>query len=147
MEIILLENVANLGKIGDMINVKSGFARNFLLPQKKAIIATPKNLNQFQHQKRIVSQKIEKNIKKAKSIAEKLEKESITIERKSQDDERLYGSVTTRDIEEILQSRGYDIHRKNILLEQPIKKPDVYTIPIKLYQDVLVNIKLWVVIK
>jgi len=145
MEVILLENVSGLGKVGDLISVKPGLARNYLLPRKLAIMATPKNLKQFEHQKRIANQKLEKNIKKAKSIAEKIEGESFTIQRKSQDDEKLYGSVTSRDIEEVLRKAGYDIDHKNILLEQPIKKADMYLVPVKLYHDVIVNIKLWVV--
>ena len=145
MDVILLENVANLGKVGEMVKVKPGQARNYLIPRKLAIIATPKNLKQFQHQKKIVAQKIAKQRREALDLAKQLEAESFTIQRMSQDEEKLYGSVTSRDIEEVLQSAGYQIDRKYIMLEKPIKKPDMYIVPVRLFQDVVVNIKLWVV--
>ena len=147
MQIILTENVPNLGSIGDLIKVKDGYARNYLLPRKLAIVATPKSVKQFEHQKRVVAARMEKLLKSAQGLKEKLEGLSVSIARQVGEEDKLFGSVTTRDIAEALEDKGLDIDRKKIVLDAPIKTQGVFQVPVKLHQDVFATLKVWVVPK
>lgn len=146
MKVILLEDVVNLGKTGDMVNVKEGYARNFLLPRKLVIVATPKNLKAFEHQKRLVQSKIKKNKSDAQKLAEKLESISLTIPQKVGEEDKLFGSVTAITIAEFLkQQEGIELDKRKIELAEPIKRLGIYTIPIKVHPDVTANLRVWVV--
>ena len=145
MKVILREDVENLGKIGDVVEVAVGYGRNYLLPRGLAVKASTKNLKEQEHQKKLIQARMDRQKKDARELAVSLDSVSCTIVRKTGEEEKLYGSVTSRDIEEALREEGLSIDRKRILLDEPIKKLGVYTVPVKLHTDVTGNIKVWVV--
>ena len=145
MKLILREDVENLGKIGEIVEVAGGYGRNYLLPRGLAVKASTKNLKEQEHQKKLIQARMDRQKKDAQEMAGSLDSVSCTITRKTGEDEKLYGSVTSRDIEEALREEGVSIDRKRIVLEEPIKKLGVYTVPVKLHTDVTGNIKVWVV--
>ena len=147
MQVILKEDVHNLGKSGELVNVKPGYGRNFLLPQGKAVAATRKNVAQLEHEKKLIAARNAKLLKDAQSIADKLAAIEITIQRTAGEEDKLFGSVSTRDIEEGLAEKGIKIDRKKIMLDEPIRSLGVYTLDIKLASDVTGKIKVWVVAK
>lgn len=145
MQVILKDNVKDVGHIGDMVNVKDGFARNFLIPKGLAVEANPKNLKALEHEKR----KIQELVKKAKSAAEdmaaKISGTSITIKAKSGEEDKLFGSVTAMDIAEALKKEGLDIDKKKIVLDEPIKRLGSYTVNVKIHQAVSAQVNVQVV--
>lgn len=145
MQVILQEDVHKLGKAGDVVQVREGYGRNFLLPQKKAVLADPKNLRQLEHQKRVVAAKQQKVTRKAEDLAAKLRDISLTIGREVGEEDKLFGSVTTKDISDALRNEGYIIDRHDIRLEEPIKQLGIFDIPIRLHPEVTGEVKLWVV--
>ena len=145
MKLILREDVEILGKVGDVVDVAGGYGRNYLLPRGLAVKASTKNLKEQEHQKKLIQARLARQKKDAEEVAGSLDSVSCTISRKTGEDEKLYGSVTSRDIEEALKEEGVSIDRKRILLEEPIKKLGVYTVPVKLHTEVTGNIKVWVV--
>ena len=145
MQVILKEHIENIGQAGDLINVAPGFARNYLLPKKLAILADAKNIKQLEHQKRLKEAIKEKHLKDCEKLARSLESLSLTIIRKAGENDRLFGSVTTMDISEALMNEGITIERKRIYLEEPIKSLGIYTVPVHLHQEVTANLKVWVV--
>lgn len=147
MNIILLENVPNLGTIGDLVKVKPGYARNYLLPRKLAMVATPENVKQFEHQKRVVALRMDKLRKDALELKTKLEATSLELHRQVGEEDKLFGSVSGRDIADALNDAGFDIDRKTVVLDEPIKTQGVFQVSVKLYQDVVANVKVWVVPK
>jgi large subunit ribosomal protein L9 len=145
VKLILREDVETLGKVGDVVDVAGGYGRNYLLPRGLAVKASTKNLKEQEHQKKLIQARLARQKKDAEEVAGSLDSVSCTISRKTGEDEKLYGSVTSRDIEEALKEEGVSIDRKRILLEEPIKKLGVYTVPVKLHTEVTGNIKVWVV--
>ena len=145
MKVILTEDVANMGKAGDLIQIKDGHARNYLIPKKLAIPANPQNLKAFEHQKNLLKQKQNRIKRDAENLAEKIEKVSCTISKPTGEEDKLFGSVTSLDIEESLKEEGITIDRKKILLEEPIKSLGIYKIPIKIHPEVTAHLKIWVV--
>ena len=147
MKIILKQQLDNLGKPGDVVNVSDGYARNYLFPKKLAIPATQKNVRSVEHEKRLIQLHLEKEKRAAQTLASKIEASPCTITKKVGEQEKIFGSVTTIDIEENLRSQGIIVDRKNILLEDPIKNLGVYTVPIRLHPEITANLKVWVVEK
>ena len=145
MKVILREDVENLGRIGDVVEVAGGYGRNYLLPRGLAVKASMKNLQEQAHQKKLIQARMDRQKKDAEVVAGTLGSVSCTIARKTGEEEKLFGSVTSRDIEEALEEEGISIDRKRILLEEPIKKLGVYTVPVKLHSEVTGSIKVWVV--
>jgi len=145
MQVILLENVPSLGKAGDLVNVSNGYGRNYLIPQKKALLATEKSLKAIEHQKRQVQQRTEKTKKDAEKMAQRIEKLSCTFVKTVGESGKLFGSVTSMDIENYLKENGIEVDRKKISLEEPIKNLGVFTVPIKLHPEVPTHLKVWVV--
>ena len=145
MQVILLENVPSLGKTGDLVKVSNGYGRNYLIPQKKALLATEKSLKAIEHQKRQVQQRTEKTIKDAEKMSQRIEKFSCTFVKTVGESGKLFGSVTSMDIENYLKENGIEVDRKKILLEEPIKNLGVFTVPIKLHPEVTTHLKVWVV--
>ena len=145
MEVILLEDIPDLGHITDLVKVSDGFGRNYLLPQKKALKATPKNIALAKLEK----ERQEKIRLKEKNDAEKLAKKiasiSCTISKQVGDENKIFGSVTSIDIEKALKNEEFEIDRKNIILPEPIKSIGIYTIPIKVHPEVTAQLKVWVV--
>jgi len=145
MQLILLENVPSLGKAGDLVKVSDGYGRNYLIPQKKALLATEKSLKVIEHQKRQVQQRMEKTKKDAEKMGQRIEVLSCTFVKTVGESGKLFGSVTSMDIENYLKENGIDVDRKKISLEEPIKNLGMFTVPIKLHSEVTANLKVWVV--
>jgi large subunit ribosomal protein L9 len=145
MQIILLEDVPSLGKIGDVVKVSDGYGRNYLIPQKKAMPATDKSIHALEHQKRQVEQRITKTKKDTERLAQKIESFSCTLTKPVGESGRLFGSVTSMEIEAVLKEGGIEVDRKKILLEEPIKSLGMYTVPVKLHPEVTAHLKVWVV--
>ena len=145
MQVILLEDVSSLGKAGDLVKVSDGYGRNYLIPQKKAVFATEKNLKVLEHQKRQVQYRMGKMKKDVEKVAQQIEAFSCTFTRAVGESGKLFGSVTSMDIESYLKENGIDVDRKKIVLEEPIKNLGVFTVPIKLHPEVVTQLKVWVV--
>lgn len=145
MEIILKEDVSSLGKAGDVVKVKKGYARNFLLPQGKAIVADPNNVKSLEHHRRVVAGKQAKLKKESESLATKMESLSITIAKDVGEQDKLFGSVTAKDIAEALRKENLVIDRKQIHLEAPIKQIGVSEVKVRLHPEVVATLKVWVV--
>ena len=145
MKVVLTETIGTLGMVGDIVNVKPGYARNFLFPKKKAILADETSVKQVEHRQRVLKSKIEKAKAEAVKIKEGLDGQEFTIYRKSGGKEKLFGSVTSQDIETELRKNGFEVSRKGILLEQPIKKVGSFSIQIRLDQNTHANISLEVI--
>jgi large subunit ribosomal protein L9 len=145
MEIILLENVDSLGKIGDLLKVADGYARNFLIPQKLAMVATKRNTKDLEHKQRIVEAKKKRDVADAGSLAAKVESLQLTIPAKVGEEDKLYGSITRRNIAEALAKEGVKVERKQILLAEPIRSTGVFDVDLKVHQDVTAKMRVWVV--
>lgn len=145
MKIILQEDVKNLGKSGDILEVKDGYARNCLIPKSLAVKATTKNIKALNHQKKIIAHKVEKRKKDVQSLLEALENRSITVPKAVGKDDKLYGGVTQSDIESALLEENIKVDKKKIILDEGIKSLGVYTVKIALDTGTEVEIKVWVV--
>lgn len=145
MKVILRESLPNLGIAGSVVNVSPGYARNFLIPRNFAIPATPANMSVFEHEKRALEARQEKMRKEALSLKVKLEKVSCSISKKVGEQDKLFGSVTALDIEKAFASEGFTVDKKDILLGDPIKALGVYDVPIRLFEEIVANTKVWVV--
>ena len=142
MKVILTERIESLGTVGDEVNVAKGYARNYLIPQNKAIVATPNNRKVFDRQ---LEQHLAKEQTNAEVIAEKIRGAVCTIAGKVSEGDRLYGSVSTRDIAEQLKSQGFDVDKGMVMLSEPIKTLGSYIVPIRLYSDIAPEITVRVV--
>ncbi len=145
MKVILTQDIAGLGNIGDLITVKDGFGRNYLVPQGKATQATSQNMKKLEHQKRQIREKIDKAKREAERLAARIEAVSCTVAKAVGEEDKLFGSVTGMDIEASLKLEGIEIDRKKINIMEPIKSLGIYNIPIKLHPEVTAILKLWVV--
>jgi len=145
MEVILRTDVPKLGKAGDIVKVKDGFARNYLLPKGLAIPANQKTIKALENQRKIILAKAERERKKAQSLAEKLTGLTLTFYRKIIEGERIYGSISAQDIVKALEEKGLNLERRFVLLDEPIKQLGTYEIPIRLGPGLEVKIKLEVI--
>jgi len=145
MEVILREHVDNLGKRGDLVKVADGYARNFLLPRKLALLATEGNKKVIEREKVKFDAKEAEEQGVAQAIADRLGSVEIDISRKVGETDALFGSVTNGDIAEALTAKGFDIDRRKIQLHEPIKKLGEFTVPVKLHREVVVQLKVKVV--
>jgi large subunit ribosomal protein L9 len=141
MKVILKEDVNNLGEMGKVVEVKDGYGRNYLIPRNLAVEANPKNISHFEHQKKIIEVKVKKVRKSAEDIAEQLSRITVTLEARAGEEEKLFGSITTKDIAEAISQQGVEVDKRKILLDEPIKRLGSYEVPIKIHQDVLANVK------
>jgi large subunit ribosomal protein L9 len=142
MQVILKEDVHNLGKAGEVVTVRPGYGRNYLLPQGKAAVATAGNVAEIEHQKKLIAAKNAKLMKDAQSVADKLGKIELTIERAVGEEDKLFGSVTTRDIEEALAQKGVTVDHKKISVAETIKTIGIHTAEAKLGQGITAQIKI-----
>ncbi len=142
MKLLLKEDVENLGNCGDEVEVKGGYGRNYLIPQGKAILATPKNVKQFAHQRNIVQGKLNKLIKAAGVIAGEIGKVSCSVKKKVGEQGKLFGSVTAQNIHDLLREKGVEIDKRKIQLDEPIKTLGDFKIPVKLHPQVTAEISL-----
>jgi len=144
VQVILRDDVANLGKIGDVVRVKPGFARNFLLPRGLAVEANPKNLRVLEHQKRVISAKADREHKSAEAAGKRLDGLRITIQARAGEEGRLFGSVTNMDVERLLAEKGFQVERRRIALEEPIKQLGSYPITVQVGRSVRATVQLTV---
>lgn len=142
MDVILLERVAKLGQMGEVVSVKEGYARNFLLPQKKALRANEANMATFENQKAQLEARNLETKTEAESLGEKLSGQQFVIIRSASDAGSLYGSVTTRDAAEAATEEGFSVDRKQVVLLAPIKDLGLHTVSVKLHPEVEVEIEL-----
>jgi large subunit ribosomal protein L9 len=140
MEVILLERVAKLGQMGETVKVRSGYARNFLLPRGKALRATEGNKKHFETQRAQLEARNLERRKEAEVVSEKLNGQSFIILRQSGETGVLYGSVSTRDLAEIMTQNGFTVDRNQIVLNQPIKTIGLHTVPVALHPEVEVQV-------
>ena len=147
MQVILRDDMDNLGKSGEVVNVKPGYARNYLLPRGLAIKATASDVKRVEHEKRVIAARTAKLAKEAQAEADTLSKVSVSIARAVGEEEKLYGSVTSRDIAEALAEKNVKIDSKKIHLEEPIKTLGMTEVQIKLGRGVNATVKVWVVKK
>lgn len=145
MKVILLRDVESLGSAGEVVQVKSGFARNFLIPQRQALVASDTNVAQFESKRKQHAAVSERERRAAEAVAKQLEADSITAQVRVGEEDRLFGSVTVQNIADLLAEKDYDIDRRAIQLEEPIRALGVYTIDVRLHADVTAKVKLWVV--
>jgi len=140
MEVILIKDVPKLGKAGDVVKVKDGYARNYLIPKGFAILANQKTIKALENQRKIILAKAERERKKLESLAEKLEGLILTVYRKKIEEDRIFGSVSLLDIVNLLKEQGIEIEKNQVLLEEPIKTLGTFEVPVKLGSKI-VNIK------
>jgi large subunit ribosomal protein L9 len=147
MKVILRQNIESLGKMGEVVTVKDGYARNYLLPRGFAYVATKGNLNVLDEEKKRLSIRMNRELKAASDIAAELEKHenAITIMMQVGEEDKLFGTVTKEMIAEKLAEKGFTIDRRKIEIDEPIKVLGIYTVRIKLHTDVVANVKVWVV--
>jgi len=147
MKVILLETVDRLGKVGEIITVKEGYARNYLIPKSKAKPATPGNMKILEVLKKKEEAEASKMLAQARSLAEKITNLSLTISAPAGEEEKLFGSVSSEMISSALAEEGIDIDKKDIVLDEPIKKLGVYQVQIKIHPEVKATLRVWVVKK
>ncbi len=145
MEIVLRQDYEALGKVGDVVKVKDGYARNFLIPKGIAYIATEVNKKKLESELAAQNWRLERDRKKAEELAEKLNNVSCTIPVQVGEEDKLFGSVTSQNIADALAAQGYEIDKRKILLEEPIKSLGIYSVPVKLHTNVEASVKVWVV--
>ena len=145
MKVILRENVESLGKAGDLLKVADGYARNFLIPRGVAIEASSKSVKTLEQEKKHILQKVEREKKKAELLVENLKGVTCIISRRMGEQDKLYGSVTTKDIEKVLSEQGIEIDRKTIILEEPIKSIGEFPVKIRLQAGINAEITVKVV--
>ncbi|MFA5096961.1 MAG: 50S ribosomal protein L9 [Candidatus Omnitrophota bacterium] len=147
MEVILTKDVDKIGKAGNVVKVKDGFARNLLLPQKLAVPVTPGNLKRLEAERQRSVQESEKKKQDAIALRERLDKLSLTISATAQDEKSLYGSVTGQEISAALQEEGIDIDKNLIILDEPLRKLGIFEVNVKLHPEVAAKVKVWIVKK
>ncbi len=147
MQVILKEDVHNLGKSGELVTVKPGFGRNYLIPQGLAMVGTAGNIKQIEHEKKVIAAKNAKLAKDSQAVADKLASIEVSIERQVGEESKLFGSVTTRDIAEALADKGVTVDHRKIVLGEPIKAIGFQTVDVKLGQGVTGKLKVVVVPK
>ena len=145
MKVILIEPVPSLGKAGDVVQVAVGFARNFLIPKKLALESTPANMQLLERQRESFLGKLGKEKKNAQDLADKIGNLSFTLARPSGESEKLFGSVTSMDLQKLLAEQGILVDRRKIILSAPIKHLGSLTIPVKLHPEVVAEMKITIV--
>ena len=145
MKLILSHNVESLGVIGDIVKVKGGYARNFLVPRGLAVVANEGNEKALKQQLKVLEKKKQQILDEAKKFAGQIEKVSITVAKQVGEDEKIFGSVTTSELEELLAAEGVKVSRKDIRLTEEVKKVGVYSAEVKVHPEVTATFKVWVV--
>jgi large subunit ribosomal protein L9 len=145
MKVILREDVPNLGRSGELVNVKPGYGRNYLLPRKLAVLANEANVRKLEHDRAVISARQVKLRGNAEEQAKRINAVAVTIARKVGEQEKLFGSVTALDIAEALASKGQKVDRRHIHLPEPIKTTGTHQVEIRLHRDVIAQIRVDVV--
>ena len=141
MKLILKETVERVGKMGEIVNVADGYARNYLLPKGLGLLTTPRNVKEREHFKRVVEDKIKKEKRQVEDAAQKISAMTLTIPVQVGEEGKLFGSVTARDIADAMLAQGIKIDRHNVVLEKPIKELGTIYVPVKMGLDITVQIK------
>ncbi|KJR42035.1 50S ribosomal protein L9 [Candidatus Magnetoovum chiemensis] len=144
MKVILKEDIDNLGDMGAIVNVANGYARNYLIPKNLAVEANPRNIKVLEHEKRIIQEKIKKFKATATDIAQKLSSLELSFSAKAGEEGKLFGSVTSKDIADLLKEKGHEIDKKKIVLENPIKRIGEHSVKIKIHPEISAEIKIQV---
>ena len=145
MQVLLLEKIHNLGNLGDEVRVKPGYARNFLIPRGLAVPANEKNKASLDHQLRVLEKKKAELLAEAKKAAASIEKTSVTVSKQVGEEEKIFGSVTTTELEALLVAEGIKVDKKDIRIPEEIKKVGVYSAEVKVHPEVTAKFKVWVV--
>ena len=145
MKIILKQDYENLGKVGEIVTVKKGYGRNFLIPQGVAVLATDKNMKILQQEQKQMERELLKQKEGASELAKELEKVSLTATVAVGEEDKVFGSVTSQTIAELLKEKGYEIDKRKIQLDEPIKALGVYSVSVKLHTEVEAKVRVWVV--
>jgi large subunit ribosomal protein L9 len=145
MKVILRKEHEKLGQIGALVDVKDGYARNFLIPRGLAYAATEGSVRALEEEKKQAEQRVAKELKGSEKLASELEKVSITLQMKVGEEEKLFGSVTSQMVADALKEKGFALDKRIIDLEEPIKALGIYNVPIKLHPSVTAKVKVWVV--
>ena len=145
VKLILKESVHSLGEVGDLVSVKPGHARNYLIPQGKAILATESRVEELEHHKRVVAEKVAREMKDLGVVKDALEALSLEVTARAGEEGKLFGSVTTAHIGELMAERGLEIDRRRIELKDPIKEAGQHTVPVKLHRDLVAQLEVHVV--
>ncbi|MBP8811910.1 MAG: 50S ribosomal protein L9 [Kofleriaceae bacterium] len=147
MQIILTQDVPNLGSAGELVSVKPGYGRNYLVPRGLAVSATAANVHKLEHDKRVIAKKVAKEKAKAEAIAEKISAMTLQFDRQVGEEDKLFGSVTSRDVAEMLKKNGVEIDHRWVVLDQPVKALGKYEVQVKLGSGVSATVKFFVVSK
>lgn len=145
MRVILKGEVPNLGDAGDIVKVSPGYSRNFLFPRGLAIPASEGSVKELEHQKRVADSIRRKQLAAAKELAARLENSAVSIRREAGDDDRLFGSVTNRDVVDALAAEGVEVDRRSVTLAEPIKTIGLFTVPIRLHREVTASVRVYVI--
>lgn len=145
MKVILQQDMPSLGKVGDVVRVRDGYGRNFLIPRGIAALADERNTNRLEHQKRMAAAKAARLLAEAQELAKRLSATAVTIRAKVGEEGKLFGSVTNRDIADALAKEGLEIDRKHVELSEPIRVIGAHTVPVKLAKDVSASVKVYVI--
>ncbi|HET6514126.1 MAG TPA: 50S ribosomal protein L9 [Thermodesulfovibrionales bacterium] len=145
MKVILKEDVKSLGTVGSVVNVADGYARNYLIPKHLAAEANTKNIKALEHEKKKIEEQAKKIKNAALSLSERLSSLTLTLGAKAGEEEKLFGSITTMDIAEALKKEGFDVDRKKIVLDEPIKRLGTFSVGVKLHHDVTSQVTIQVV--
>lgn len=141
MRVILKQDVENLGRKGDSVDVAAGFGRNYLIPKRLAIEVTSSNIKMIEIERQALKKRIEKERLSYQELIQRLNQTNLTFKKKAGEKDHIFGSVSSSDIKDALQALGYDIEKKKILLDEPIKRVGNYTVPIKVYYDEQAELK------
>jgi large subunit ribosomal protein L9 len=141
VKLILRESVESLGEAGDLVSVRPGFARNYLIPQGKAVFATDANVQQFEHQRRVIAERVAKQRAELETHKARLEGLDLEIRVRAGEEGKLFGSVTAIQIAELLAERGVELDRRTIELPEPIKDLGEHRVPVKLYRDIVAQLR------
>lgn len=144
MEVILSQDVQSMGKVGDIVKVKEGYARNFLIPRKMACLATPANRKKIEQLEKKKKMEYEKQRIEAQKLAERLHKVSCTVNVEVNDLDKLYGAVTVGEVVNALEAEGFPIDKKDIVIEKPIEELGIFEVGVKLHPEVTAKVRLWV---
>lgn len=145
MKIILRKDIEKLGKAGEIIETKNGYARNYLIPKGDAVAANSANMKIYEQERRAIERKMQQEVEEAQAFAAKLNGLSITATVQVGEEDKVFGAVTNQNIADLLAEKGVPVDRKKIILEEPLKALGVFEVPIKLHSQVEAQIKVWVV--
>jgi large subunit ribosomal protein L9 len=142
VKLILREDVPGLGDAGELVRVKVGYARNYLLPQGRAILATESKIKQLEHNKRVVAEKLSKELKDLEALRDRLQALELEVVAKAGEEGKLFGSVTSAQVADLLAQKGFDIDRRKIALREHIKEVGEHTVPVRLRGELVAELRL-----